>query len=95
MNDGKPDTELPSPETLYAAALYLATSYARSGCPMVCGMVMRQLRCIAAHPSAAVPEPLRETCRRLYADWERIGQGRSIAGPGVRDSAADAGASVH
>ena len=70
---------LPHLETLCAAALYLATNYARSGCPMLCHMVMRQLACILDYPGDSVSPALRETCRRLYSEWERIGIERAQA----------------
>lgn len=69
--------DIPSPETLYAAVLYLATAYAKSGCPRVCHMIMRQLACILNHPSDAVSPMLRETCRKLHDDWAQIAQERT------------------
>lgn len=74
-----PDCELPAHETLFAAALYLATNYARTGCPLLCRMVMRQLACIQHHPDQSVPPHLRETCRKLREEWERIGLERAAA----------------
>lgn len=75
----RPDPEIPEPETLFAAALYLATNYARTGCPMLCRMVMRQLACIRNHPSESVPQSLRETCGKLLLEWGRIGAERAAA----------------
>lgn len=75
----KPAPELPEAETLFAAAMYLATNYARTGCPLLCRMVVRQLACIEHHPDESVPESLRETCRRLRREWERIGCERAHA----------------
>jgi hypothetical protein len=69
---------LPCPETLYAAALYLTTSYAKNGCPAICRMVMQQFECIVNHPDPSVPTELRESCRKLHADWERIGAEREL-----------------
>ena len=71
--------ELPPPETLYAAALYLATNYAKSGCPRVCHMIMHQLMCIPSHPSKSVSPVLCETCRRLHVEWARIASERTLA----------------
>ncbi|MBY0269372.1 MAG: hypothetical protein K2X06_05845 [Burkholderiales bacterium] len=76
MQNRKPAT--PCPATLYAAALYLTTRYARSGCPTICRMVMQQLELIANHPDPSVPDDLRETCRKLQADWEHIGAEREL-----------------
>lgn len=69
-------SETPAPETLYAAALYLATTYAKTGCPMVCRMLVRQMDYILSYPEPLVPPVLRDICCRLRADWERIGSER-------------------
>lgn len=79
------ECEIPAPETLFAAALYLATNYARTGCPLLCSMVMRQLACIQEHPDESVPKAVRETCRKLREEWERIGIERALA---LREAAA-------
>lgn len=71
--------DVPQPETLFAAALYLATKYARTGCPLLCRMVMWQLACIEHHSNQAVPRSMRETCKKLSAEWERIGVERARA----------------
>lgn len=71
--------DIPQPEIIYGSALYLSASYARTGCPMVSRMVMHQLACIANHPSGSVPESLREICRKLHAEWSRIGAERALA----------------
>lgn len=68
----------PCPATLYAAALYLTTRYAQSGCPTVCRMVTQQLELIVNHPDPSVSEDLRATCRKLQAEWERIGAEREL-----------------
>jgi hypothetical protein len=73
------ESEIPEAHTLFAAALYLATNYARTGCPLLCNMVMRQLACIEHHPAASVSESTREACRKLRAEWERIGAERAHA----------------
>lgn len=65
-----------SAAALCTAARYLATRYAQSGCPRVCRMVAQHFELIANHPDPALTECLRETCRRLQADWERIGAAR-------------------
>ena len=75
----KLECEIPAHETLFAAALYLATNYARTGCPLLCRMMMRQLACIQHHPDQSVPQSLRETCRKLREEWERIGIERAQA----------------
>jgi hypothetical protein len=69
----------PCPETLYAAALYLTTRYAQNHCPTVCRMVVQQFECIVNHPDPSVSDDLRETCRKLQADWERISAERELA----------------
>lgn len=74
----KNQTPVACPATLYAAALYLTTRYAQNGSPAVCRMVVQQFECIVNHPDPAVPADLRETCRKLQADWERIGAEREL-----------------
>ena len=88
--DSEP-AELPAPETLFAAAVYLATNYVKSGCPMLCHMIMRQLACIQNHPSTRVSQDLRDACSRLHDEWERIGIERSQL---LRDAAIARGESV-
>lgn len=75
----KNQISIPCPATLYAAALYLTTRYAKSGCPSVCRMVVQQFELIVHHPDPSVPDDLRETCRKLQADWERIGTERELS----------------
>lgn len=75
----RPECETPEPETLIAAVLYLATNYARTGCPMLCTMLVRQLACIRNHPSDSVSPSLRETCGKLLVEWGRIGTERAQA----------------
>jgi hypothetical protein len=74
----KKQTSVPCPATLYAAALYLTTRYAQNGCPTVCRMVIQQFEHIVNHPDPVVPDDLCETCRKLQADWERIGTEREL-----------------
>ena len=69
----KPADALPAPETLFTAAIYLVTNYVKSGCPMLCHMVTRQLAYIQNHPSAGVTQDVRDACARLSDEWERIG----------------------
>jgi len=71
--------EFPAPETLFTAALFLATNYARSGCPLLCRMVMRQLACIQAHPDESVAQAVRDTCKKLQEEWGRIAAERALA----------------
>lgn len=61
---------LPAPDTLIAAALYLMTSHARTGCPLVSRMIARQLRYLAHHPSTSVTLQLRAACAKLAEQWE-------------------------
>jgi hypothetical protein len=80
---------IPEPGTLIAAVFYLATNYARTGCPMLCSMLMRQLACIRNHPSDLVSPSLRETCGKLLVEWGRIGAERERA---LQEPAQDEGA---
>ena len=68
----QPKYELPDTETLLAAALYLATNYAKTGCPRLCDMIIRQLNLIRGHSENAAPQATREFCGRLLAEWEKI-----------------------
>ena len=70
------EREIPQPETLLAAALFLATNYAKTGCPVLRNMIIRQLALVHGHPSNALPQSIKETCGRLLAEWERIGAER-------------------
>ena len=87
--------ELPQPETLFAATLYLATNYAKSGCPRVCHMIMRQLMCILNHPSESVSPALRETCRRLHAEWARIASERVLVQERISNGIVESIESIH
>ena len=68
----QPKYEMPDSGTLLAAALYLATSYARTGCPRLCDIIIRQLDLIRGRSSDAAPQAIRELCARLLAEWEHI-----------------------
>ena len=68
----QPKYEMPDTATLLAAALYLATSYAKSGCPRLCDMIIRQLNLIRGRSDNAAPRATRELCARLLAEWEHI-----------------------
>ena len=61
---------LPAPDTLIAAALYLMTSHARTGCPLVSHMIAQQLHYLAHHPSTSVTLQLRAACAKLAEQWE-------------------------
>lgn len=64
------------PRTLIAAALYLMTHYARTGCPRLALCISRHLQCLAVHPEA---DPvIRDTCAVLHAAWtEAACEGRT------------------
>ena len=73
------ERDIPQPEILLAAALYLATNYARTGCPMLCNMIIRQLALVRSHPSNALPQSIKDSCGRLLCEWGRIGAERAAA----------------
>jgi hypothetical protein len=73
------ECSIPEPEVLIAAVFYLATNYAKTGCPMLCSMLMRQLASLRNHPSDSVSPMLRETCSKLLVEWGRIGAERAQA----------------
>lgn len=92
----KPKTDIPEPGTVIATALYLATHYAKSGCPMLCRMLMRQLACLERHPDPAVSAALRDVCRKLHFEWARIGAEREFAAAAANDPGGRAaGRQVH
>jgi hypothetical protein len=64
-----PDPAASRLSTVLSAALYLMTSYRRSGCPRVALMIARHLECLAAHPEA---DPvMRSVCIGLSEDWNQ------------------------
>ncbi|QJR11069.1 hypothetical protein DSM104443_02140 [Usitatibacter rugosus] len=54
-------------DRLLAAAIYLMSCHARSGCPRIACMVERHLQLLGRHPQ--VGEHVRHTCRQLAAAW--------------------------
>jgi hypothetical protein len=64
--------ELPPLENLLAAALYLATNFARSSCPRLSHLLLHQLEFVLNHPRENVSPMMHETCKRLYEVWETI-----------------------
>ena len=71
-------TALPPVENLLAAALYLATNFAKSGCPHLSYLIMHQLEFVLSHPVESVSPPLRETCERLHEVWAQIHAERTV-----------------
>jgi hypothetical protein len=91
-----PKSEIPEAGVVFATALYLATNYAKSGCPMLCRMLMRQLACLERHPDPSVSPALRDVCRKLHFEWERIGAERAFAVAAANDPAGqDTGRQIH
>jgi hypothetical protein len=76
--------EIPDAGIVLATALYLATNYAKLGCPMLPRMIVRQLACLEGHPDPAVPAALRDISRKLRYEWERIGRERAQTPSEVR-----------
>ncbi len=72
-------TELPPLENLLVAALYLATNFAKSGCPRLSHMILHQLEYVMKHPREEVSPMIQETCQRLYEVWEGIHAERTHA----------------
>ena len=94
MKAQKPD--IPEPGIVLATALYVATNYAKSGCPMLCGMLARQLVCLERHPDASVSPALRDICRKLRFEWERIGAERAFAAAAANDPGGEVpGRTIH
>ena len=71
--------ELPPLENLLVAALYLATNFAKSGCPRLSHMILHQLDYVLKHPREGVSPMIQETCQRLYEVWAGIHADHSLA----------------
>lgn len=75
-----PDSaELPPLENLLVAALYLATNFAKSGCPRLSHMLLHQLELVLKHPRDGASPMIQETCQRLYEAWQGIHTERMFA----------------
>lgn len=75
-----PDSkEIPPLENLLVAALYLATNFAKSGCPHLSHMILHQLEFVLKHPRDDVSPMIQETCQRLHDVWSGIHAERSLA----------------
>lgn len=61
--------------------LYLATNFAKSGCPRLSHMLLHQLQFAMNHPQRDVSPMVQETCRQLYRAWEAIHNERVTALP--------------
>ena len=74
--------DLPRPEVLAAALIFLMTHYARTGCPRLAGCVLRHLELLALHGEA---DPvLRDTCASLRCAWEQASTGISASAQRTR-----------
>jgi hypothetical protein len=71
--------ELPPLENLLVAALYLATNFAKSGCPRLSHMLLHQLEFAMNHPQRDGSPMVQETCKQLYRAWEAIHNERVMA----------------
>lgn len=61
------ESQASRPQTLIAAALYLMTHYARTGCPTLALCISKHLQCIAVHPDA---DPvIRDICAGMHGAW--------------------------
>jgi hypothetical protein len=87
-----PKLEMPDLEILFATALYLAANYAKTGCPLLCRMVQRQLSFIETHPDPSVSPALRKNCRNLRREWEGIRAARAQA---LQSAPMASGAVIH
>jgi hypothetical protein len=80
MNENQ--AELPRPDVLSAALIFLMTHYARTGCPRLAGCVLRHLELLALHGEA---DPvLRDTCASLRCAWEQAATGISATAQLIR-----------
>lgn len=64
--------DLPPLENLLVAALYLATHYAKSGCPRLSQLLLHQLEFVMNHPRGGVAPMVQETSEKLHDAWKRI-----------------------
>ena len=88
--------DIPDAGILLATALYLATNYAKVGCPMLPRMIARQLDCLERHPDPTVPAAIRDVGRKLRYEWQRIARERAQAlREGDRDGTDEAGRRMH
>lgn len=71
--------DLPPLENLLVAALYLATNFAKSGCPRLSHLLLHQLDLVVNHPRDDVSPTVHETCKKLYETWEQIHAERVMA----------------
>ncbi len=71
--------DLPPLENLLVAALYLATNFAKSGCPRLSHLLLHQLEFVVSHPRDGVSPMVHETCKKLHETWEHIHAERVMA----------------
>lgn len=78
----KPElNDLPAPDTLVAATLYLMSRHALTACPLLGSMIARQLEYLARHPSQSVAPQLRAVCEKLSVQWAEDGDARRARRP--------------
>jgi hypothetical protein len=73
------DSQVSRPQALIAAALYLMTHHARTGCPRLAVCIARHLQCLATHPEA---DPvIRDICAALHGAWAEAATGCAADSP--------------
>lgn len=76
------ETQESRPQTLIAAALYLMTHYARTGCPRLALCISKHLQCLSVHPDA---DPIiREICAGMRGAWAEAAGENTAAPDGAR-----------
>lgn len=73
------ENEMPPLENLLVAALYLATNFAKSGCPRLSHLLLHQLEFVMNHPRDDVSPMVHETCKKLHAVWHQLHNERLVA----------------
>jgi hypothetical protein len=71
------ESQVSRPQALIAAALYLMTHYARTGCPRLALCISKHLQCLAVHPDA---DPvIRDICAGMHGAWAEAAGEKIVA----------------
>lgn len=87
--------DLPEPDVLVNAALFLMTQHARSHCPAVGRAIAQHLSWLAAHPGAAIAPGQRRFYRELAVQWAESAAGYAIRKAGRESLPAGAAAGAY
>jgi len=62
-------TNLPEPQLLLGATLFLMTQHAQSRCPGICRAIAQHFTWLARHPAREISAEQRRLYRRLAEQW--------------------------